>query len=160
MTFWIGTLVRKRTVFVLQVQVQMKWLNLPLLLSVSSVPVLYATILTSLSAIRLHHYPHDALWHYLSHWPRSTGRSRFTLPVTCSPCCMSIIPMSLKTLVHARTHVPSCRSRLINFYCSIAMQPVKKMIGMTFVSWNFSLVYSRTAHVKIHIWSLYVGTKF
>ena len=27
---------------------------------------------------------------------RSTGCSWFTLPVTCSPCCVSIIPMSLK----------------------------------------------------------------
>ena len=43
----------------LQVQVQMKCLNLPFLLGVSSVPVMYATRLTILSVLRLHHYPCD-----------------------------------------------------------------------------------------------------
>ena len=36
-------------------------LNLPLLLGVSSVPVLYATMLTSLSVLGLHHYLYDDL---------------------------------------------------------------------------------------------------
>ena len=52
----------------LQVQDWMKCLNLPLLLSVSSVPVLYAARLTSLSVPRLHHYPYcttisDVTWY-------------------------------------------------------------------------------------------------
>ena len=57
-----------------------------------------------------------ALWHYLSHWLRSTGRSRFTLPVTCSLCCVSILPMSLKKHAHAHTRAPSCFSdNMISF---------------------------------------------
>ena len=50
-----------------------------------------------------------ALRHYLSHWLRSSGHSRFKLLVTWSPYCVSILPMSLKNHVHACTHVPSCR---------------------------------------------------
>ena len=58
---------------------------------------------------------HIALWHYLSQWLHSTGRSQFTLSVTCSPYCVSILPISLKNHAYARTHVPSCRSDMTSF---------------------------------------------
>ena len=44
-------------------------------------------------------------------WPQSV----YTAGHMHSPCCMSILPMSLKNHTHACTHAPSCRSDMTPF---------------------------------------------
>ena len=41
--------------------------------------------------------------------------SQFTLQFTCSPCCVSILSMSLKNHAYSHTHVTNCRSDMTSF---------------------------------------------
>ena len=43
-------------------------------------------------------------------WPQSVYTAGYS-----SPCCVSILPMSLKNRAYARTHKPSCRSDMTPF---------------------------------------------
>ena len=71
------------------------------------------------------HVAHRAVTH-LSHWLRLTGRSWFTLPVTCSPCCVSILPMSLKNH-HMRAHMRQV---------AVQMTPFTELFRHTLWCWD------------------------
>ena len=67
-------------------------------------------------------------------WLWSAGRSLFTLVNTCSPCCVSILPMSLNN----RAHAPSCHSD---------MMPFTKLFRHTLYNWRLWILFWKTVVV-------------